>query len=125
MRAEENKESWWIFYHPEEVGDEVFGLIKQIGLKPRIINDFYPWGGGFNICFEPEQHVVEAWQKSGEAADEVHARLMEKIMTVENENKELKGQLKFAEAQYKEKHTCMTWTRHEMSEQMRLEARRR
>ena len=42
------------------VCDEVFGLIKQIGLNPRIANAFYPWGGGLNIFFEHENQIVAA-----------------------------------------------------------------
>ena len=67
------------------VGDEVFGLIKQFGRNPRIINAFFPWGGGFNIHFEPEDQVVEAWKKSGEASDVSIARLTEENRTLKNE----------------------------------------
>ena len=91
------------------VGDEIFGLIKQVGRNPRSINAFFPWGGGFNIFFEPEDQVVEAWQKSGEASDEVRAHLTEKIRTMENENKEFKDiiqkledQLEFFEVKFEE-----------------------
>jgi len=91
------------------VGDEVFGLIKQIGLNPRIVNAFYPWGGGFNIFFESKDQVVEAWQKSGEASDEIHAHLTEKNRTLENKikeledtNHELKEQLEFFEVKFED-----------------------
>ena len=91
------------------VGDEVCGLIKQVGLNPRIVNAFYPWGGGFNIFFEPKDQVVEAWQKSGEASDEFHAHLTEKNRTLENKikeledtNHELKEQLEFFEVKFEE-----------------------
>ena len=84
------------------VGDEVFGLIKQVGRNPRIINAFFPWGGGFNIHFEPEDQVVEAWKKSGEASDVVIARSTEENRTLENEIKELKDKLGFCEEKIEE-----------------------
>jgi len=91
------------------VGDEVLGVIKRVGLNPMSINAFFPWGGGFNIQFEPKDQVVEAWQKSGKASDEAHAHLTEKNRTLENtikeledEIKELKDQKEFFEEKFEE-----------------------
>ena len=93
--------------------DEAVNCARLLGKDPISVSVFHPnqfGGGGYNIHFGvAQQVVVEAWQKSGEASDEVHAHLTEKIRTMENENKEFKDiiqkledQLEFFEVKFEE-----------------------
>ena len=80
--------------------DEAANLIQLLDKDPTSVSIFHPFGGGYNIQFGADTHVIRAWQKAGNASDEAHARLTERNRTLEDKIKELEDKLEFFELNF-------------------------